>query len=192
MAPELIVPWLWKNWVSGAAFMASALLVVAPPVLQATNYTIVLLYLLSPAYMLHQVEEHAGDRFRTFINAIAFGGRLAMTPNDVLVINVGLVWAVNAAALYVGIFVEPGYALVAPYAMLVNAIGHLIMAGRFRRYNPGVATAVVFFLPLSLATLVSVPVSNSVTIAQHILGLAGALAIHILIAANAVRRIRVL
>ncbi|MCJ2135888.1 HXXEE domain-containing protein [Methylobacterium sp. J-026] len=172
--------------------MAASLLIVAPPVLQTANYPVVLLYLLSPAYMLHQVEEHAGDRFRTFINAIAFGGRLAMTPNDVLVINVGLVWAVNAAALYVGIFAEPGYALVAPYAMLVNAIGHLIMAGRFRRYNPGVVTGVVIFLPLSLAMLVSVSISNSVTIAQHVLGLAGALAIHILIAANAVRRIRVL
>ena len=33
---------------------------------------LLLIYLHTPIYMLHQVEEHTGDRFREFVNQLCF------------------------------------------------------------------------------------------------------------------------
>jgi hypothetical protein len=47
------------------------------------------LYLLpSPAYMLHQYEEHDNDRFRAFMNHIWAGGSDVLTLPAVSIVNV--------------------------------------------------------------------------------------------------------
>jgi hypothetical protein len=166
--------WLVAHWVPGALLMGVALLLLAPPLVGAWGWPLGLVYLASPLYMLHQVEEHSGDRFRTYVNTRVFGGLEALTTVDVLWINILGVWGVNLAALYAADYVNPGFGLVAPYLMLVNALAHVAPAARSRAYNPGLATACVLFLPFALLALWRIPASG----AQHALGLALALAIH--------------
>ncbi len=71
--------WLTSRWVAAAGFMAATLLAILPLVQAAYALPLVLIFLHSPGYMLHQVEEHTGDRFRTFVNQRLFGGRNALS-----------------------------------------------------------------------------------------------------------------
>ncbi|MFG1359173.1 HXXEE domain-containing protein [Xanthobacter pseudotagetidis] len=179
--------WLASRWVAAAGFMAAALLAILPLLHAAYALPFVLIFLHSPGYMLHQVEEHSGDRFRTFVNQRIFGGRDALSVAAVLVINIPVVWGLNLAALYAAYLWGAGYGLVAPYAMLVNGITHIGAALRLRCYNPGLGTALFVFLPLSLWTIFAVgPVGASF----HYAALGLAIALHALIIANVLARVR--
>lgn len=180
--------WLAAHWVAGALCMAVALTLLTPVLVGALATPVLLIYLHSPGYMLHQIEEHWGDRFRTYINTKLFGGIDALTTQAVLWINLPGVWGIDLAALYAARMVDPGYGLAAPYLMIVNAVAHLGMAARLKAYNPGVATSVALFFPLGFATLWLVPA----TLAQHALGLGISLAIHAAIVVHTARRAHVL
>lgn len=182
--------WLAARWVVAAAFMAGALLALVPLLHTAFALPLLLIFLHSPGYMIHQVEEHTGDRFRRFANQVVFHGREGLTVLNVLIINVGAVWGINLAALYAAAFCGPGYGLIAPYAMLVNGPTHIAMAVRLRRYNPGLVTSVVLFLPLSLATIIVIGRLPETTLAQHAIGLGGALILHALIIVSVMLRLR--
>lgn len=176
--------WLVRSWVAGALMIAVALLALVPLVADAWSLPVLLIYLHSPGYMLHQVEEHWGDRFRTFVNQRMFAGVEALTPGDVVGVNVGQVWTINVSALYAARFLDPGWALISPFAMVVNALVHIVSMVRFGGYNPGLATGFVLFLPLGLFSLYTIPA----TAIQHAFGLGAAIGLHILIAINAARR----
>jgi len=177
----MIKHWLESHWVAGALFMGVALLLLVPVVVAGNDRYVLLIYLASAVYMIHQVEEHTGDRFRTYVNSKVFGGVEALTVGDVLWINLPGVWGVNLAALYAALFAGAGYGLAAPYLILVNGIAHLGMALRFRSYNPGLATGLLLFIPFGLASVVLIPAMA----AQHALGLAISFAIHAVIAIRA-------
>lgn len=173
-----ITTWLSGRWVAGAGFMVLALLAILPLLKAAFALPLVLIFLHSPGYMLHQVEEHSGDRFRTFVNQRIFGGRNVLSTAAVLVINMPLVWGLNMTALYAAWMCGPGFGLVSPYAMLVNALIHISAALRLRCYNPGLATSLLLFLPLSVWTLIE---TGPVAARFHLAGLGIAIILHLLI-----------
>lgn len=179
--------WLASRWVAAAGFMAAALLAILPLLHAAYALPLLLIFLHSPGYMIHQVEEHTGDRFRTFVNQRIFGGRNALSVAAVLVINIPVVWGLNLAALYMAYLWGAGFGLVAPYAMLLNGITHIGAAVRFRSYNPGLVTSLIVFLPLSLWTIFAIgPVASSF----HYVALGLAVTLHVLIIANVLSRVR--
>ncbi|WP_374251799.1 HXXEE domain-containing protein [Xanthobacter sp.] len=165
--------WLSRNWVAGAGFMAVALLLAAPLV-SGAGRSVLLIFLASPIYMLHQIEEHTGDRFRTYVNRVVFGGVEALTVSDVLLINLPGVWGINLVAVYVAWLAGAGWGLAAAYLILVNGIAHLGMAARFRSYNPGLGTGALLFIPFGAIAAALVPA----TAAQHALAFAIAVAVH--------------
>lgn len=177
---------VYAHWVVAAGFVLVMQLLYAPFALAGRGAALALIFAAGPAYMLHQIEEHAGDRFRAYANAKIFGGREGLTRAAVLWVNLPGVWGVNIAALYAAQFYGPGWGLTAPYLMLVNALAHAGVALRFRDYNPGLVTALTLFLPLGGATLLAVPASA----AQHGLGLGLAAAIHAAIILPVLRRLR--
>ena len=83
----MVKSWLETHWVAGAIFMCFAFLLLLPAGEAGSEFYLWFIYLASPIYMMHQVEEHTGDRFRTYINNTVFGGVEALTVNDVLWIN---------------------------------------------------------------------------------------------------------
>lgn len=179
--------WLASHWVAAAGFMAAALLAILPLLHAAYALPLLLIFLHSPGYMLHQVEEHTGDRFRTFVNQRVFGGRDALSVASVLVINIPVVWGLNLAALYAAYLWGAGYGLVAPYAMLLNGVTHIGAAVRFRSYNPGLVSSLVLFLPLSIWTIFAI---GPVGAGFHLAALGLAVALHVLIIADVLLRIR--
>lgn len=178
--------WLACHWVVAAGFMAAALVAVVP-VMSLPGLTL-LIYLHSPVYMLHQVEEHAGGRFQRFANERVFGGRDALTIAAILVINLPLVWGVNLLALYAAYALGAAWGLVAAYLMLVNALTHVATFVRFRAYNPGLVTAVLTFLPLGSATVWGVGWRSG--LAPHAVGAFLSILIHAGIVVSVVRRCR--
>jgi len=173
-----LADWLARYWVSGAAFVAAALFALAPLLCGLMSLPLVLIYLHLPVYMAHQVEEHTGDRFRTFVNQRLFGGIEALSTSDVLWINLPGVWGINLAALYAGWFWGAGFGLGAPYLMLVNAVLHLAALLRFRVYNPGLWTGLILFLPLSLFTLREVSRMPGTSVRDHVAGFGIAVLVH--------------
>lgn len=166
--------WLADRWVAGAGFMAAALIATAPVL--PLPLPVFLIFLHSPFYMVHQVEEHTDDRFRRFVNENVFAGRDALGVAAVLVINLPLVWGVNLLALYAAVAWGPAWGLVAPYVMLVNALAHVATSARLRKYNPGLVTGTILFLPLSLFTIWTIGWTGGVF--PQLAGAASAILLH--------------
>lgn len=180
--------WLLRQWQYAGFLTGIILLVLLPLWASETGLVLALVYLQLPLYMLHQLEEHAGDRFRRFVNDRMAGGRDALTPRATLVINVVGVWVVDLIVLYLAFFVNPGLGLIAVYLSVVNAIVHLAAAIALRAYNPGLWTAILLFLPLGVWSLY-VLTSAGAGIWEHALGLIVAVALHAMIVVHVRRRI---
>ncbi|MEM8884297.1 MAG: HXXEE domain-containing protein [Planctomycetota bacterium] len=175
------------NWVYGGFLASFVLLGMLPLVAPHWPLHLVLVYLMTPAYMWHQYEEHDGDRFRRYFNGMLADGREVLTRRAVFVINVPLVWGVNLGALLLAGLVHPGFGLVAVYLVVVNAIVHVVPAVRLRTYNPGLVTAVALFLPLGGLALF---VFADVEAGYHMLAFAIVVALHAGIVVHALRRRR--
>lgn len=168
---------LENNWVYGGVLAGILLLLLAPVIDVGWPVALLLVYLQMPVYMLHQYEEHDDDRFRRTVNDLIGGGRNVLPCDAVFVINIG-VWVLNLVSFALAARVAIGWGLIGAYALLVNAIVHIVQAVRLRRYNPGLATAIVLFLPLGLGGFSAIVASGQSTALQHAVGLLVALAIH--------------
>jgi hypothetical protein len=153
------------------------------------NSFLSLAYLQTPVYMLHQVEEHARDRFRTFLNQEIYNGVEALTPVAVLWINIPGVWGITFVSLCMAVFVAAGWGFIGAYLIAVNAIVHLVWWGGMRKYNPGLWTAILLFVPLSILTFWK-SAGIQATWLNHVVGLAVAIGIHAAIVIQTGRRAR--
>ena len=188
---ERSMGWLLREWPYAGFLAGLLLLALAPLWVSGIALVVGVIYLQLPVYMLHQLEEHAGDRFRRFINDRAAGGRDALTPGATLVINVVGVWMVNIISLYLALYVSPTLGLIAVYLTLVNAVVHVVGTVVLRAYNPGLWTAIILFLPLGIWSLY---VLNSAGAGfwANVLGILVAVAIHAAILIHIRRRVHAL
>ncbi len=186
-----VLHWLIDDWQWPAAslFTGCALLLLAPVWYTATGLALALVYLPLPVYMLHQWEEHDGDRFRGYVNRHIACGREALTPAATFWINALGVWGVDVLALYLAAFVRPSLGLIAVYLPLVNSLGHIAPALVRREYNPGLWTALVLFLPVG-GWGWWVLADAGADAADHGIGLGVAVAVHLAIVAHVAWRIR--
>lgn len=184
-----VLDWLIGRWQWPAAtlFAGLLLLLLSPVWFAVAGPPLGVVFLQLPVYMLHQWEEHAGDRFRLYVNRTIGHGREALTPAATFWINSLGVWAVDLAALYLAAFVDVGLGLVAVYLPLVNSLGHIGPAVAKREYNPGLLTAVLLFLPLGVWGLALIPADDWV---WHATGLGAAVAVHVAIVIHVVRRLK--
>ncbi len=177
-----LVPMRWLvdewQWPYAGALASVFLLALLPLVWDAEGAALALVYVQLPVYMLHQLEEHAGDRFRTYLNRVVAGGREALTPVATFWINVVGVWALDLVALYLARYVELALGLIAVYLTAVNAVVHVATALARREYNPGLLTAVFLFVPLSAWAAVEVSSASGASWGFEALGLGVAVAGH--------------
>lgn len=170
---------LTQNWVYGGFISSFILAAVGIVLLQDHSLTYLLLFLHLPAYQIHQLEEHDRDRFRHYMNEKVGHGRELLSVAAVFWINIGLVWAVFTLFISLALLLGVGWGLPVVYGTLFNALIHLAAAFKNREYNPGVVTAAILFLPLSIATLWMISANPAVTKLQQIFGVAIGLGIHI-------------
>jgi len=186
-----VLGWLVGQWQWPAAtlFAGGLLLLLTPAWAGVVGVALGVVFLQLPVYMLHQFEEHAGDRFRLYVNRTVGHGREALTPIATFWINSLGVWAVDLAALYLACFVDAGLGLIAVYLPLLNALGHIGPAVARREYNPGLVTALFLFLPVGIWGLIVIPAGDWV---WHAVGLGVAVAVHAAIIAHVARRLKTL
>ncbi len=186
----LVVKWQWPY---ATLFAASFLVVLAPLVFHFAGTPLGLVYLQLPIYMLHQYEEHAGDRFRKWVNGMLGHGREVLTPIATFWINSLLVWGLDLVALYLAVFVDLSLGLIAIYLPMLNAFGHITPALiNKRQYNPGLATSLTLFLPIGIASTYVVSRAAGSHLDAHLLAFGVALMVHGLIIAHVRRRMLLL
>ncbi len=171
----LVTRW---NWPGAAAFCGVFLLLIAPVAWVLAGSAIFWVFLQMPVYMLHQLEEHADDRFRGFTNTTMGHGVEVLSRPATFVINSLGVWAVDLIAFYLAVFVAPGWGLMALYLPLVNSVGHIGQAAVMKKYNPGLISAILLFLPLAGFGLYSISTTADVTWPMQALGLLVAVGVH--------------
>ncbi len=119
--------------------------------------------LLLPVYAVHQFEEHGVDVFgrryaflADFCDSMGYGpGASVACPADatfLFAVNAVGVWTAGALALALRRR-RPLVAACAWGIAPVNALTHIVGAVRFGRYNPGVVSGVVLFLPMTVYLL---------------------------------------
>jgi hypothetical protein len=103
------------------------------------KYEILSILLVSAAF-LHVIEEYYGG-FIKFVNTIVPGVMSSQFVfiNALFIIYVIIALASNSLLL----------ALSVPFLLIINAAIHIFSTIIFRKYGPGVVTAVVLYLPLS-------------------------------------------
>ncbi|MGC2661224.1 MAG: HXXEE domain-containing protein [Bryobacteraceae bacterium] len=169
---------LVTNWVYGGFLAGILLLLLAPALVRSWAPVPTVAFLCLPVYMIHQYEEHDNDRFRLVLNRTVGHGRDVLSPLAVFIINVPGVWGIIWLSILLTVFINGGFALIALYLLLVNALAHIVQALRLREYNPGLVSAIVLFLPLGIYGLIEVQRSGDGTVAMHLTGLFVAIAIH--------------
>lgn len=185
-----VLGWLvgkWQ-WPYAALFAAGFLVALAPLVFHYAGAAIGLVFLQLPIYMLHQYEEHAGDRFRTWVNGILGHGRDVLTPIATFWINSLLVWGLDFVALYLAVFVDLSLGLIAIYLPLLNAFGHIVPSIIQRKYNPGLITSITLFLPIGVLSAIVVSRAAGCNLEDHLLAFGVAIAVHATIIVHVRRR----
>ena len=181
---------LIDNWVYGGFLAGFLILGLYAVVGRDWSAAFWLVALQLPLYMLHQFEEHDADRFRLFVNELTGKGRDILTRLAVFVVNVPGVWGVNLAATALAGLVNLGFGLVAIWLTLLNGLVHVVQGVALRRYNPGLITAVVLFLPAGIVGVWVMHASGHGSAGWQMLGFAVAAAIHLAIVAHVRRRMK--
>ncbi|MEM6891768.1 MAG: HXXEE domain-containing protein [Pseudomonadota bacterium] len=156
---------LFQNWAYATPPVALLLLGLYPFIGQAVALPV---FLSLPVYMIHQYEEHDGNRFAAFLNSMMGKDRRGLSPADVWVINVVFVWFLLLGVFYAD-SLSSGWGVLAAYLLLINALVHIAWAIAFKGYNPGLWTSIALFIPLAIWVFFANPASLSVHIASALI-----------------------
>lgn len=177
----MVTQWHWPY----ATAFASIILLLFIPLLfsidPAEAIIVSIIFAQLPLYMIHQWEEHRGDRFRLWVNAHVGRGREVLSRPATFIINSVGVWGVDFLAFYLAVYVDAGWGLIALYLPAVNAVGHIIPAVATRRYNPGLWSSVFGFVPLSWGGIVYLSRALEPTFFMQAVSLGVAIAVHVAI-----------
>lgn len=154
------------------------------------------LLLVLAIYMLHQFEEHGVDllgrhyAFEASINAMLgpqlgcpAGAPCPFDPQTLYLVNTIGVWWLLASVIAVG-GASPVAAIMAVSIMPVNGLIHLGAALGERAYNPGLATAILLFLPLGIGATARLARAHRVPTRVVAAALMYGAVLHLLIAAG--------
>jgi hypothetical protein len=180
--------WFLEQWSRMALPCAVAMLALLPVPVNEENRPLVLLVTLLPIYMIHQYEEHAHGRFAAFANATLGEGFDVFTSRAIWNVNIILVWVLFLVSFYLARFISLEYALIPVYLTLVNGVIHFLATARLRRYNPGLWTALVLFLPWGALLQRYVNELTGAGVMTNLVALLVALAFHAAIVVWVLRR----
>ena len=81
-----------------------------------------------------------------------------------------------------------GFGLVAVYLVILNGLIHAVQAVISLRYNPGLGTAIILFLPLGRYGIAAIQQTGGGTFLMHMTGAGTAIAIHVAIIVHTMRQ----
>lgn len=153
--PQRFGSWFIRdtNWSRSGLPVAAFLLALIPVIRRRLSPGLLVVYLQLPVYMLHQFEEHANGAFKAYAHRTVLRGRAPVPDRTIFVINIGGVWVLDLALLYLARFRSLRFGLIACYLALVNGFTHIAIALKRREYNPGLATSLALFLPIGIVSV---------------------------------------
>ena len=182
--PQLTTLWPLFGLPLGCALLARQL--IADPAGADLTSSRNLLAALLPIYMVHQFEEHGydlqGERFafqKHMARSLNYTDldKFPATPAWVTAVNVAFAWTYGAISFY-NADKDPLLSVAFNGFVLVNGILHIVtFLKEGKTYNPGLATAVTLFLPLTLYSYSKAAINNSQLVLSVVLGLAAHVAI---------------
>lgn len=180
--------WIVENWSRMSLPFAVLTLCSLPIFLTAGNVSLILLYTLLPVYMIHQYEEHAHGRFVEFFNTTMGRGYGILTSVSAFWINILEVWLAFLVSFYLAKYVALGIAFVPIYLTIINGFTHVVASIALRRYNPGLYTSLLLFLPWGLFLLIYLNFITRFSLFFNGIGLLTSVLGHIVIVVYALRR----
>jgi hypothetical protein len=182
--------WFIGNWARASLPLAIILFLISPFIYQGIGLAAFLVYLTLPFYMLHQFEEHGGGQFKAFVTKTVGRGREVLSDRDIFRVNVLFVWLGTLVVLYLCVYVNIIWGLFAGYLVAFNGIVHIATSIRMRRYNPGLWTSVVVFLPLGIYIIYLISKESGAGWLYNGIFLVVAILLHAMILLNARRQVR--
>ena len=170
--------WAINNWAKASLPIGILLLILGPFIYEGVGFEAFLVYLLLPVYMMHQYEEHAHDKFQTYVNNFIGKGKEVLSNKAIFWINILAVWLVSLVGMYLSVYVSLAFGLAIGYLTVFNGFTHVAIGIVRRSYNPGLWTSLILFLPFGSFTLYVITRSINAGIIQHAIGLGFAILIH--------------
>jgi hypothetical protein len=180
--------WLVENWSRMSLPFAVLMLCSLPMFSTAGNGSLILLYTLLPVYMIHQYEEHAHGRFVEFFNSTMGRGYGVLTRASAFWINILEVWLAFLVSFYLAKYVALGIAFVPIYLTVINGFTHVVASIALRRYNPGLYTSLLLFLPWGFFLLIYFNAITLFSLFFNGIGLLTSVIGHVVIVVYALRR----
>jgi hypothetical protein len=148
------IRWLKKDWAKAGLILSIYLFVFLFIFVRKNDFTVFVLLLQTPLYMLHQTEEYIfPGGFGKFFNTQIFKLETEDEPVDenfIFYINVILIWVV--LPLF-GLLATLNYSfgLWLPYFSFFAGIAHIALAIKARKpYNPGLIVSIFINIPIGL------------------------------------------
>jgi hypothetical protein len=182
--------WFIRNWAKASLPLAIVLFIISPFIYLGIDLAAFLVFLTLPFYMLHQYEEHADGQFKAFVTKNVGRGREVLSDRAIFLVNVLFVWLVTLVILYLCVYVNIIWGLFAGYLVAFNGIVHIATSIRMRRYNPGLWTSVVVFLPLGIYIIYLISKESGAGWLYNGIFLVVAILLHAMILLNARRQVR--
>jgi hypothetical protein len=180
--------WIVENWSRMSLPFAVLMLCSLPVFLTAGNGSLILLYTWIPVYMIHQYEEHAHRRFVEFYNSTMGRGYDVLTRASAFWINILEVWLAFLVSFYLAKYVALGIAFVPIYLTNINGCTHVVASIALRRYNPGLYTSLLLFLPWGFFLLIYFNAITRLSLLFNGIGLLTGVIGHVVIVVYALRR----
>jgi len=182
--------WFIQNWAKTTLPLAIILFLISPFVYKGIGLASFLVYLTLPFYILHQFEEHAGGQFKAFVTKTVGRGREVLNDRAIFRVNVLFVWLGTVVVLYLCVYISIIWGLFAGYLVAFNGLVHIITSIRMRKYNPGLWTSLVIFLPLGIYIIYLITRESGAGWLYNIIFLAVTILLHAMILINARRRVQ--
>jgi Protein of unknown function with HXXEE motif len=149
--------YIYKYWATFGGIMATAIVILTLYIDKGIFSIQTLIWIHLATLLLHQFEEYSyPGKFKDFYNNNILNKnaitRYPLNEKGVLIVNVVLAWTMYIFASFVGIkAIWLTFGLVG--ITILNGIMHSIMFIKLKKYNPGLITGALIFIPFGFYLL---------------------------------------
>jgi hypothetical protein len=173
--------WMEDNWAKSTPFLAVYMGILLVLFVLQQDFALFLIWIQMVVYLLHQTEEYLlPGGFMKFFNHRMLGSpedAWPLTKRVSLLINVPVIFLAYPATAVLATFLGYGIGMWLMYFSIINALSHVVMALRFRAYNPGTVVSACLNIPVGVYSVWYFAANGLVGAGAHVAGVAIALAV---------------
>lgn len=173
--------WLEDNWAKATPFLAMYMGILLVLFVLPQDFALFLIWIQMVVYLLHQTEEYLlPGGFMRFFNHKMLGSPdddWPLTKRVSLLINVPVIFLAYPVTAILATLFGYGIGVWLMYFSIINALSHMVMALRFRAYNPGTVVSACLNIPVGVYSAWYFAANGIVGTSAHVAGLVIALAV---------------